>query len=72
MIVDRDYIKNTVKYKAMDGFVADVSRIGHSKKNAVILDEWRDETSKRMKEQILALQEEWEEFTGWKQLKESI
>lgn len=69
MIVDRAWIERAVKYKDFDGFVADVVR---SKKTIAIVDEWRDWKQKQMRHQIEKLEAEWEEFTGWRHLKETV
>ncbi len=69
MIVDREWIAKAVKYGTIDGFVADV---GRSEKTMRIVTEWRDWVQKDLKNQIKMLQSQWEEFTGWKYLKEVV
>ena len=66
MIVDRAWIEKLVRCEHINGFVADVR---NDEKCKTILNEWRDHTSKKMKEKIDSLQKEWEEFTGWEYLK---
>lgn len=67
MIVDRAWIEKAVRYDTCEGFVADVVR---SEKTNTIVNEWRDWKQKQILEKIQTLQSEWEEFTGWKFLKE--
>jgi len=69
MTVDRVWIERAVRYESIDGFVADVS---NTEKTQRIVQEWRDWVQKDLKNQILMLQSKWEEFTGWKYLKEDI
>ncbi len=69
MVVDRAWIEKAVKYGSIDGFVADVTR---SDKTEAIVTEWRRFKQKEIKEKIKALESEWEEFTGWKYLKEDV
>ena len=67
MLVDKDWMHNTVRYSSIDGFVADVYQ---SEKNKIIVQEWRNWHQKNMRNQIKLLEEEWEKFTGWRYLKE--
>ena len=67
MVVDREWLERTVKYRSISGFVADVV---NSEKTQSIVREWRSYVQKEMKARILQLESEWEEFTGWKYLKE--
>jgi hypothetical protein len=67
MIVDREWIRKTVTYGTIEGFVADVV---NSEKTQKIAAEWRTHIQKELKRRIQSLQHEWEEFTGWKYLKE--
>lgn len=69
MVVDRRWIERTVKYKTIDGFVADVV---NSEKTQHIVEEWRDWKQKEIKKQIQSLESEWETFTGWRYLKEEM
>jgi len=69
MIVDREWMERAVKYDTIDSFVADVVR---SEKTIAVADEWRDWKQKQIREQIKKLESEWEEFTGWRYLKESF
>ena len=69
MVVDRAWIERAVKYETIDGFVADVVQ---SEKSKAIVDEWRHFTQKKMREQIAKLEDQWEEFTGWKYIKEGL
>lgn len=69
MVVDRAWIEKAVRYNTIDGFVADV---GRSEKTMHIVTEWRDWVQKDLKNQIKMLQSQWEEFTGWKYLKEDV
>lgn len=55
MIVDREWIKNAVKYDTFDGFVADVVR---SPKFIQLANEWRIHKAAK-------LRKEWEDLTGW-------
>ncbi len=67
MVVDRAWIEKTVRYGSIDGFVADVSQ---SEKMQTIVTEWRRHVQQEMRKKIKSLESEWEEFTGWKYLKE--
>ena len=69
MTVDREWIRKAVKYGSIDGFVADVV---NSEKTQQIVTEWRRHKQQAMKAEIQRLQSEWEEFTGWKYLKEEV
>ncbi len=66
MVVDRAWMERAVRYDTIDGFVADVTR---SEKTEAIVTEWRDWRQKQIRQQISALESEWEEFTGWQDLK---
>jgi len=67
MTVDREWIERAVRYESIDGFVADVS---NTEKTQRIIEEWRKYRANLIKQQITQLEQEWEEFTGWKYLKE--
>lgn len=67
MLVDRAWIEKAVRYENIDSFVADVVQ---SEETARIAQEWRNWKQKNLREQIRALESEWEKFTGWKYLKE--
>jgi hypothetical protein len=67
--VDHEWIRKTVTYESIDGFVADVVQ---SEKTARIVQEWREHKRLTMLEEIERLEEEYEKFTGWKYLKEGI
>ncbi len=67
MVVDRAWIEKSVRYGSIDGFVADVSQ---SEKMQSIVTEWRRYTQQEMRKKIREIESEWEEFTGWKYLKE--
>ena len=69
MTVDRGWIERAVKYESIDGFVADVS---NTEKTQRIVEEWRKYRANLIKQQITQLEQEWEEFTGWKYLKEEV
>ena len=69
MLVDHEWIRRTVTYESIDGFVADVVQ---SEKTARIVQEWREHKRLTMLEEIERLEEEYEKFTGWKYLKEGI
>ena len=56
-------------YESIDGFVADVVQ---SETTARIAQEWRNWKQTEMRKQIQALESEWEQFTGWKYLKEEV
>ena len=68
MLVDYEWIRKTVRYENIDGFVADVVQ---SEKTARIAEEWRNWKQKEIRKQIESLETEWEKFTGWKYLKET-
>ena len=69
MLVDHEWIRRTVTYESIDGFVADVVQ---SEKTARMVQEWREHKRLTMLEEIERLEEEYEKFTGWKYLKEGI
>lgn len=70
MVVDRSWIKKAVTYDTIDGFCADVVR--DSAKFRSVVDEWRDSYQNSIKEKIHRLELEFEEFTGWKYLKDNV
>ena len=67
MVVDRKWISKAVRYDTIDGFAADVI---NSEKTRGIVDEWRDWTQQHLRQRIAELEAEWEQFTGWHQLKD--
>ena len=67
MLVDRAWIEKAVTYGTIPGFVADVV---NSQKTNSIVNEWRDYMQKEIRKKIKLAESEWEEFTGWKFLKE--
>lgn len=67
-VVDREWIQSKVRYQSIDGFVADVV---NSEKTQAIVSEWRDYYQKSLLKEIDQLQSRWEEFVGWKQLKQT-
>ena len=69
MVVDRAWIYKAVRYDSIDGFVADVVR---SEKTNTIVTEWRKFKAQEIRRKIETLEAEWEEFTGWKYIKEGI
>lgn len=69
MIVDRAWIEKTVKYEHIDGFVADVV---NSNKTQTVVKEWRAFQADVLRKEWEAARAKWEEFTGWKYLKEDI
>ena len=69
MLVDHEWIRRTVTYESIDGFVADVVQ---SEKTARMVQEWREHKRLTMLEEIERLEEEYEKFIGWKYLKEGI
>jgi len=69
MLVDHEWIRRTVRYESIDGFVADMVQ---SEKTARIVQEWREHKRLTMLKEIERLEEEYEKFTGWKYLKEGI
>lgn len=69
MVVDRDWISRAVTYGSIPGFVADVV---NSEKTRLVVAEWRNHVQQEMKRKIDSLQQEWEQFTGWKYLKEQV
>jgi len=69
MLVDREWIRKTVTYSTIEGFVADVVQ---SEKTQEVVHEWREHRRKEMLNQIEQLEEDYEKFTGWKYLKEGI
>jgi hypothetical protein len=68
MTVDRAWIERAVRYESIDGFVADVS---NTEKTQRIVQEWRNFKQQDLRRQIQELEARWEEFTGWKYLKEN-
>jgi hypothetical protein len=68
MLVDHEWIRRTVTYESIDGFVADVVQ---SEKTARIAEEWRKHQAQEIRREIENLQNRYEEFTGWKYLKET-
>lgn len=69
MIVNRAWMERAVRYDTIDGFVADCY---NSEKTRAIVKEWREHKRLEMLRQIEKLEAEYEEFTGWKTLKEGI
>ena len=69
MLVDRAWIEKAARYESIDGFVADVVR---NEKTERIAQEWRNWKQKEIRNQIKSLESEWEQFTGWKYLKEDL
>jgi len=68
MLVDNDWIRRTVTYGSIDGFVADVV---NTPKTQQIAQEWRKHFAQDLRRQLVDLQNQYEEFTGWKYLKET-
>ena len=66
MVVNREWISRAVKYESIEGFVADVV---NSEKTVKIAMEWRDYKQKQIRNQIIELEKQWNEFTGWVHLK---
>lgn len=58
MEVDILYLEKLVKYEMIDGFVADVTRLCDSKRNEIILSEWREWKIGMLSEHINKMQEE--------------
>lgn len=69
MVVDREWISRAVTYGSIPGFAADVV---NSEKTRLIVAEWRNHVQQEMKRKIDSLQQEWEQFTGWKYLREEM
>ena len=69
MLVDYEWIRRTVTYESIDGFVADVV---NTEKTQHIAEEWRKHTAQEMRRELQDLQNKYEEFTGWKYLKETV
>lgn len=69
MLVDRAWIERAVRYGSIDGFVADVI---NSEKTQKIVQEWRKFMGQEIRRRIQSLQDEYEQFTGWKYLKEAV
>ena len=69
MVVNREWMSRTVKYESIEGFVADV---GNSEKTVSIAMEWRDYKQKQIRNQIIELEKQWNEFTGWGTLKDGV
>lgn len=61
--------RKAVTYGTIDGFVADVV---NSDKTQNIVTEWRDYVQKNMLNKIQEMQAQWEEFTGWRYLREGL
>ena len=68
MVVNREWISRAVKYESIEGFVADVV---NSEKTVKIAMEWRDYKQKQIRNQIIELEKQWNEFTGWVHLKDT-
>ena len=69
MVVDREWISRAVTYGSIPDFAADVV---NSEKTRLIVAEWRNHVQQEMKRKIDSLQQEWEQFTGWKYLREEM
>lgn len=69
MLVNHSWIEKAVTYGNADGFVADVIQ---SEKTQMIAQEWRNWKQRELRKQIQELEAEWEQFTGWKYLKEDL
>lgn len=69
MLVDHDWIRKTVTYGSVEGFVADVV---NTPKTQHIAEEWRKHFAQDLRRQMEDLQNQYEEFTGWKYLKEPV
>jgi hypothetical protein len=69
MKVNHAWIERAVTYGNIDGFVADVVQ---SEKTELIVQGWRDWRQKELRSKIRDLEAEWEQFTGWKYLKEEV
>ena len=69
MLVDHEWIRRAVTYGSIDGFVADVV---NTEKTQRIAEEWRKHIAQDLRKQIQDLQDRYEEFTGWKYLKETV
>jgi len=67
MVVNRDWIKRTVKYDSIDGFVADVS---NTEKTRAISREWRGHRQQQIRDQIKQLNKELEEVIAWDLMKQ--
>lgn len=69
MVVNRAWMTKAVKYESIEGFVADV---GNSEKTVKIAMEWRYYKQKQIRNKIIELEKEWNDFTGWGYLKEGV
>ena len=69
MVVDRNWIFKAVKYDSGEGFVADVI---NSEKTVKMAMEWRDWKQKDIRKQIINLEKQFKDFTGWSVLKEGV
>lgn len=69
MVVDRNWIFKAVKYDSGEGFVADVI---NSEKTVKMAMEWRDWKQKDIRKQIINLEKQFNDFTGWSVLKEGV
>jgi len=69
MLVDHAWIERAVTYGSIDGFVADAY---NTEKTQRIAQEWRKHKAQEMRQEIQDLQNQYEEFTGWKYLKEPV
>jgi len=69
MVVDRNWIFKAVKYDTGEGFVADVI---NSEKTVKMAMEWRDWKQKDIRKQIINLEKQFNDFTGWSVLKEGV
>ena len=68
MVVDRAWLAEKLRYKTIPGFIAHVFNSEGTQK---MVTEWRDYKQKELRSRIQALEDEWEEFTGWKYLKDT-
>ena len=69
MVVDHAWIKHTVKYESIEGFVADVN---NTPKTQRIVQEWRNHKAEVLRKEWEEKKAEWERFTGWAYLKDEV
>lgn len=70
MVVSKEWMRSKVSYNSIPGFCADVRRLEDNEICSTLVDEWREHQAQKMRAKIEAMEAEFEEFTGWKYLKE--
>ena len=70
MVVTKEWLQSKVSYNSIPGFCADVRRMDSDNLCSTLVNEWRDYQAQSMRKKIEVLEAEFEEFTGWKYLKD--